>query len=334
MSEISELDFYQAASWFSWDDKIWRALICNEHPTTVSIYYQKHHEFSEIYPGFVFSNPELAYMKNRILWNTMLYQFAPVLHHIIGSFSEIEKLYNDFQESLHIVEYLLEFIGEYADIDIVEKFPENWSSICRNRHKGVFELLKEKPKEICWYHLSGNPAEHVVDFLLENFDKIDWYGASSNTNDRIAVHFKDIPFEELSFHCLLRNKSDYATMRLLDLGVSPDTFLSSPSNLSMDILEKWVDTLSDKTLSDKEMHSLCQIENKRVIDILKKHPTKVSPIFLRNPVFFEFYNYEMIQKRIADLKEELLTVVLSTDYVMKWINQGVSLEDMGLTEGL
>jgi hypothetical protein len=43
----------------------------------------------------------------------------------------------------------------------------------------------------------------------------------------------------------------------------------------------------------------------------------------------------MIQRRLADLKEELMSVVLGPEYVMNmWINRGVSLEDMGLTEGL
>ena len=152
----------------------------------------------------------------------------------------------------------------------------------------VYKLLKS---DLINYKLSSNP--NAIDLLRQNPNKINWEFLSSNPN---AID-------------LLKEHPDKINWY----------YLSSNPN-AIDLLRKNPNKISWMYLS----------ENPNAIDLLRENPYKINwcNIF-KNPNIFEpIYNYNFIIKRIEIFKEELLSVSLSPERIIKWIKQKFLIIDL------
>jgi hypothetical protein len=213
----------------------------------------------------------------------------------------------------------------------------DWHALALNHHPCVMDFLRQNKRNLMWGVLATNPSDVAVDLLFES--EIDWFSASSNTNDRITVHFPEMR-ENVSVVQLCTNPSDFVVNWLLEDPLMYERiiwsrFCTNPNDHAVEHIYNI--SLLNPTDKRIEWAHLCLNQNKLVFRILRNNPSKIWwEIFLKNPICLE-YNYEMMRRRASIFRDELLSVVFSPEKVMRMIHlsrENADLDDFEIVSNL
>lgn len=170
------------------------------------------------------------------------------------------------------------------------RYDINWKKLSKN--KAAVPYLLKNIDNICWSHFSLNENKEAVNYLIKHPDNIDWVSFSSNPS---AISYLEKNLDKVNFWGLCMNP---LAIHLIEQNLNKCTWIS----LSV---------------------------NRNALHILEKNPDKIFWTNISfNEAIFEYDYASLCKERTCILEEELMAVALHPKRIQKWLENGLTIDDI------
>jgi len=299
--------------------------VCKLRPMVEEYYKQN----SSLNAQFLLQNP-----------NPMAFDFVNQYHtDSITKHEQINQVLSQSQ-SASAMEYL-EKNPEYILVYILLENPTMTQTLLDFMVCHMSETFNQR-----YHHLSSNPSDIALDYLLEHPDKISWMKLSENSNPRAVALLRE-NISKINWFYLCSNESDEA-MEILELhqeNICFDILSINSCSKAFELLMRFPEHINYKKMSkNKNPKAVAymikhpeKIEwynfsgNPSAMEYLESHLDKIVDYqLLSNPAIFE-YDYQSIceeQTQNMNLKELLMQIAYHPDRIDRLVKQGLTREEI------